>query len=58
MKKGRKGKEGVGGREGDIEVFSFSPETKPNLLTGIHKMVTYCKHFITSAYFISGAALP
>lgn len=58
MKEGRGGKEGVAGREGDIEVFSFSPETKPSLLTDIHKIVTYCKHFIISAYSISGAALP
>lgn len=34
MKGGRGGIEGDGGREGDIEVFSFSPDTKLSLLSG------------------------
>lgn len=33
MKGGRGGKEGDGGREGDIEVFSFSPNTKLSVLS-------------------------
>lgn len=47
MKGGRGGKEGDGGREGDIEVVSFSPSTKLSLLS----VATKQSHFVDSSLF-------
>ena len=47
MKGGRGGKEGDGGREGDIEVVSFSPNTKLSLLS----VATRQTHVTDSALF-------